>query len=272
MKKLLIAVVVIFIAGAVYLYQKNKTQQEVQAFWDSSNASNETPIDHSQWQDILQAYVVEDETRINYVAYADFEEEDKNLLNNYITTLSSIDPRQHNDNEQQAYWINLYNALTVKLILENYPLESITKLGKNLTSFGPWDDDATVVAGQTLSLNDIEHQILRPIWGDARVHFAVNCASIGCPNLQTTAFTSANLNELLDKGATEYLAHPRGMRFEGETLVLSEIFDWYGEDFGENEQQVLNALSVHAPDAVKEQLKNHQGTIKYEYDWLLNEV
>ena len=272
MKKIITLLILAAIIGSAYLYQKNKTQDGIQAFWQSAIESNETTIDHSEWQEILDAYLVEDDqTGINYVAYAEFEDDDLQLLQDYIVSLSAIDPRQYSGNEQQAYWINLYNALTIKLILDNYPVESITKLGKNLTSFGPWDDSATRVAGQTLSLNDIEHNILRPIWRDARVHFAVNCASIGCPNLQSVAYSASNLNELLDKGAAEYLAHPRGMHFEGDTLVLSKIFDWYGEDFGTNEQEVLHTLSTYAPQTAKETLRTYAGPIEYEYDWSLNE-
>ena len=272
MKKIIIFLILVAFIGAAYFYQKNQKHNDTEAFWRVANELNDTIIEHDDWQQLLEAYVIEDtDSGLNYLDYAEFEDDDKTLLENYISRMSDIDPRQYTGNEQQAYWINLYNALTVRLILDNYPVESITKLGKNLTSFGPWDDDATIVAGQTLSLNDIEHRILRPIWQDARVHFAVNCASIGCPNLQAIAFTASNLNQLLDKAATEYLAHPRGMRFEGETLILSEIFDWYGEDFGTTSKEVLSALSEYAPEATKDKLLNHDGPINYEYDWALNE-
>jgi len=273
MKKIIVFLVVITLLVLGYFYQQNAADVETQAFWNSADESNEETIDHSDWQDLLEAYVVEgDEPSINLFAYAEFEEDDRELLEDYLAEMQAVDPRQYSGAEQQAYWINVYNALTVKLILDNYPVESITKLGDTLASFGPWDDEMIIIAGQTLSLNDIEHSILRPIWRDSRVHFAVNCASIGCPDLQATAFTAANLNELLDKGATDYLAHPRGMLFDGDTLTLSKIFDWYGEDFGTNEQEVLRKLSAHAPQAVRNKLLNYQGSIKYEYDWSLNEV
>jgi len=272
-KYFFVVLVLITLVALGYFHKKNAADSELQAFWNSANESSDKTIDHSDWQEILETYIEEgDWPSINLFAYSDFEEDDMALLDSYLEDLQAIDPRQYAGNEQQAYWINLYNALTVKLILENYPVESITKLGDTLTSFGPWDDPAAVIAGKTLSLNDIEHRILRPIWQDSRVHFAVNCASIGCPNLQATAFTAANLNSLLDQGAVDYLAHPRGLRFENDTLVLSEIFDWYGEDFGSNNTEVLRKLSEHAPSALKEKLINHQGKIEYQYDWSLNEV
>lgn len=126
--------------------------------------------------------------------YAEVTKEDKTLLNDYLDQLSKLDPREFNRQEQYAYWVNLYNALTVKLILDNYPVASITKLG-GLFSFGPWDEKVFTVAGQTLTLNDIEHRILRPIWKDPRTHYAVNCASLGCPNLQSQAFTAQNTEQ-----------------------------------------------------------------------------
>ncbi len=275
MKKFIVALILITLLVLGYFYQKNATDTdtETQAFWNVANEESAENIDHGDWQELLEAYVVEAEwPGVNLFDYGEFEEDDLEVLESYLATMQAIDPRQYSGAEQQAYWINLYNALTVKLILDNYPLESITKLGSGLASFGPWDDPAAIVAGQTLSLNDIEHSILRPIWRDNRVHFAVNCASIGCPNLQTTAFTAANLNDLLEKGARDYMAHPRGMKFEGDSLILSKIFDWYGEDFGSNEQEVLSTLSTYAPRAVKDKLIDYQGRIKYEYDWSLNEV
>ena len=166
-------------------------------------------------------------------------------MNNYIEQLAGIDPRAYRRIEQKAYWINLYNALTVKLIVDHYPVGSITTLGKTLGAFGPWDDHLITLAGQTLSLNDIEHRILRPLWKDPRIHFAVNCASYGCPDLQDIAFTAENIETLLNKAATDYLSHPRGAHFDGDELVLSSIFDWYAEDFGANQQEVLNLSLIH---------------------------
>lgn len=103
----------------------------------------------------------------------------KQQLKRYIQQMASLDPRDYKKQEQFAYWVNLYNALTVQLVLDNYPTSSIKKLGKGFFSFGPWDDDIIRVAGKKLTLNDIEHRILRPIWRDKRIHYVVNCASLG---------------------------------------------------------------------------------------------
>ncbi len=260
----------LLVAAGIYYAVKQKSNQGVTQFWDTHSAQNTQTIDHSKWQLVLDDYLIADHesgvNRVDYEALID----DKALLEEYIDILGKIDPREYSQDEQMAYWINLYNALTVLLIVNEYPTQSITKLGETTIAFGPWDDFAITIAGQDLSLNDIEHRILRPIWQDDRIHFAVNCASIGCPNLQAEVFTSENLNTLLDIGAEEYLAHPRALRFEEDTLVLSSLFEWYASDFGDNLATTLAKLSEYAPDELKEDLKEHQGEIKYEYDWSLN--
>ena len=239
-------------------------------FWNASVESNSATIDHDLWQDILDEYLISDDpSGVNLFDYEGLQES-RDTLDEYIDTLIDIRPQDYSRAVQQAYWINLYNALTVRTILDEYPVESITKLGKTALSFGPWDDKVIVVAGKELSLNNIEHGILRPFWQDYRVHFAVNCASIGCPNVQPEAFTAVNSEELLDLGAQEYLAHPRGARFEGDTLILSSIFDWYGVDFGNTLPEILSVLAAHAEGDLAERLTTYQGKAKYEYDWDLN--
>jgi len=262
----------LLVAAGIYYTLKQKNDSGITQFWDTYTLQSTQIIDHGKWQLVLEDYLIADhESGINRVDYEALID-DKALLEEYINTMAKIDPREHNKDEQMAYWINLYNALTVLLIVDEYPTQSITKLGETTIAFGPWDDFAITVSGQDLSLNDIEHRILRPIWQDDRIHFAVNCASIGCPNLQAEVFTSDNLNTLLDIGAEEYLAHPRALRFEEDTLILSSLFEWYASDFGSDLTATLAKLSEYAPDELKEDLKEHKGEIKYEYDWGLNRV
>lgn len=260
------------LGGAAYFFLSGAPESEADSFWNQSAENNIDSIDHSDWQYLLEEYLIADDpSGVNLVDYQGLIEDDKDLLDAYISQLSGVDPRNYNRAEQQAYWINLYNALTVQIIIENYPTESITKLGKSSLSFGPWDDQVVTLAGRPLSLNDIEHRILRPLWNDYRIHFAVNCASIGCPNLQTSAFTAENSEALLTLGAEDYLAHSRGVRFDGSKLVLSSIFDWYGVDFGDNQQEVLITLSRYAPEDIAGKLSSYDGSISFEYNWQLNE-
>ena len=171
-----------------------------------------------------------------------------------------------------VYWINLYNAGTVQLIVDRYPVKSIRniKLG-GLFSSGPWDAKLYTVEGEALSLNDIEHRILRPIWKDPRIHYVVNCASFSCPNLQGTAFTAENLETLLDQAARSYVNSSRGVALAGGRLTLSSIYDWYASDFGRNEAEVLAHLRQYAGPELNSQLAAYQGRINYTYDWALNE-
>ena len=116
-------------------------------------------------------------------------------------------------------------------VLKAYPVSSILELKRWPWSFGPWDEDLITVQGAALSLNAIEHRILRPLFAEPRVHFALNCASLGCPNLLPQPFTGDRLEADLQGALKAYLAHPRGIALEGGVLTLSSLFDWYGDDF-----------------------------------------
>ena len=195
----------------------------------------------------------------------------KQLLNQYINDIQALNPKQYNHQQQKSYWINLYNSATVKLILDSYPVQSITKIGRGFFSFGPWDDKILNIQGQALSLNDIEHGILRPIWRDNRIHYAVNCASLGCPNLQAQAFTAANTGQMLDQAAKDYINHARGVNIKNNQLILSSIYDWYRQDFGVTDSELIDHLQKYTNAVLRQQLVQYRGDIAYDYDWRLND-
>ncbi len=232
-------------------------------FWDQSVATNEAAISHEAWQSFLDNFLVQ-QGEYTLVKYREVPDSEKTKLKNYIASLANLDPRQYSKPEQYAYWVNLYNAITVDLILDAYPIKSITKLG-GLFSFGPWEDDVVKVQGKELTLNDIEHRILRPIWNDPRTHYAVNCASLGCPNLQKQAFTAQNTEQLLEQAAHEFVNSSKGVKQRQETTQLSSIYDWFGEDFG-SKAQLVEHLKTYRPD-----LSGLEGKLSYEYNWDLNE-
>ncbi len=269
MKNKLVTVIFYLSIMIIGLFSKVANVMAETGFWGKSTETAKTSIDHSPWQTILSQYIQRDNGGINRFAYGDVDDNNLELLETYLEYLQQIDPRKYSRKEQKAYWINLYNALTVQVILDNYPLTSILSIGED--NKGPWDDVVAEIAGVELTLNAIEHKILRKHWQDPRIHFAVNCASIGCPNLQAQVFTATNSDQLLDKAAKEYLSHPRGAVFENNTLVLSSIFDWYGDDFGKTQQQRLHTLSTYLPEQRAKELKNYTGYIKYHYDWNLND-
>jgi len=244
--------------------------------WRNSDETSQSVIDHSAWQGILDQYLkVSSGGEVNLFSYGDVKDLDKGNLQTYLKNMQNIDPIIFNKQEQKAYWINLYNALTVKLILDNYPVKSITKLGESIFSFGPWDDDMARVNGVKLSLNDIEHEILRPIFKDPLIHYAVNCASYSCPNLAGSAFTSQNIDSLLDRGARDYINDARGVSFDGADLLVSSIYHWYKDDFGGEDASLISHFKLYAKPELKEKLiefERNDGDIEHDYNWQLNEA
>lgn len=243
-------------------------------YWNVSNEQSAQEVQHGQWARFLSGYLHSDSAGNNLVNYASVSEKDRSSLNQYVAQLEAIDPLSLNRNQQMAYWINLYNAVTVRLILENYPVKSITKLGGWL-SFGPWDKELVHVNGKSLTLNDIEHRILRPIWRDKRIHYAVNCASVGCPNLNSEPYLAGRLNEQLDDAARKFINAEKGVSLQGDSIQLSSIYDWYAEDFVDEAalfDHLFHYMEQKKAEKVKETLNKDASTIHYGYDWSLNEA
>jgi hypothetical protein len=241
--------------------------------WEKHDAASTQRIDHGAWNAFLKRYLVAPHpSGINRVRYASVAPEDRKALRSYLDKLQSVSISSYNRAEQRACWINLYNALTIDVVLSHYPVESIRDIGisPGLFSRGPWDAKLLVIEDEKLSLNDIEHRILRPIWRDPRLHYAVNCASLGCPNLQPEAYTAENTETLLEKGAREYINHPRGLAIRNGRLTVSSIYDWFKEDFGVNREALMQHWLRYADKNLVEALKNHRGGVSHSYDWSLN--
>ncbi|MCK8601851.1 DUF547 domain-containing protein [Desulfoferrobacter suflitae] len=252
---------------------------ELWAKWNSYDASSPTRVDHSSWGRFLQDYLVTDDpSGVNLVRYSKVTESDRKELTAYLGRLQQVKVTGLNRAEQKAYWINLYNALTVRVILDHYPVKSIRDIKPSsgllgLFAGGPWKAKLIQVEGEKISLDDIEHRILRPIWRDNRVHYAVNCASIGCPNLQPKPLTAENTESVLNKAARDYINHPRGVTVvSSDKFILSSIYDWFREDFGGSRDAVLKHLKQYAGPSLTRQLENFQGKIDYQYDWTLNDA
>jgi hypothetical protein len=228
-----------------------------------------TPIDHSAWDAFLGKFVQSGVDGISRVDYATIISAGKGELKAYIDALQKVSVADLTKAEQFAFWVNLYNAATVDAIVEGYPVASIRELGS--LGQGPWKDNRLKVGTTDLSLDDIEHKILRPIWKDVRVHYAVNCASIGCPNLATQAYTGARLDAMLNAAATAYVSHPRGFANKDGALVASSIFDWYGTDWAGEAGVLSHARGVADANATS-LLKTATKINKYDYDWSLNDV
>ncbi len=240
--------------------------------WDRADASATQSIDHASWNNLLARYIVAADDGVNRFAYGRVSDADRAVLDAYIDALAKVDILGFRRAEQMAYWINLYNALTVQEILRFYPLESIRDISSGLFSSGPWKKELVTVDGEALTLDDIEHRVLRPIWRDPRIHYAVNCASIGCPNLQPQAFTAANTEMLLDRGAREFVNHPRGARVVDGDLEVSSIYEWFKEDFGDSDAGVIEHLQQYADDDLRTALDGIERIDDDDYDWSINDV
>ena len=241
-------------------------------YWELSNPNNTQPIDHSAWDGFLQKYIRDDGTKYSTFAYDAVTAADKAALDSYIAAMSQVQITDRARPVQFAYWLNLYNALTIQVVLDHYPVDSIRdiRLG-GLLSRGPWDGELLDIEGLPMTLNAIEHEILRPIWADPRIHYGVNCASVGCPNLHNKAFTAANVDGLLTKLAHDYLAHPRGLQIVGNEVTVSKIFSWFAYDFGNSEQSVIDHIATYAPTDKAQALREIGEISDTQYDWSLNQ-
>lgn len=269
-----VAPMALFIVGA-----SAATAGEIERAFSRHAAGSTKTVEHSIWDNLLKKYVVLSADGLNRVGYAKFKKEAHAELERYVALLEAVNVAELDRAEQFAFWANLYNAKTVEVIVQHYPVKSIKdiSLGGGLLTLvtgGPWKAKIVKVSGISLSLDDIEHVILRPLFKDPRVHYAVNCASFSCPNLLREAFLGAKLSDQLDAAAKDYVNSPRGVRLEGGKLIASSIYSWFSVDFegfGGTEQGVLNHLRRYAEPTLKQKLEGVVKIDSYEYDWSLND-
>ena len=240
--------------------------------WQAHDPASSETIDHASWDALLLRYVRPASGGVNLIDYRGFIPEDHASLANYLDTLARVRISRFNRDEQLAYWINLYNALTIQVVLDHFPVGSIRDIdiSPGLFRFGPWDKKLITIEGQALSLNDIEHRILRPIWHDPRIHYTVNCASVGCPNLRTRAYRAASIDQALNAAAKDYVNDPRGVSISDGKVTVSKIYDWFIADFGGSEQSVIRHLQQYAAPELRARLAAIGRLSHTRYDWSLN--
>ena len=233
----------------------------------SSAAADEFDQTHALFDGVLKHYV--NDARVDYAGLKNKPQD----LNRYLTqvaNVSEVDFKKWNEQQQIAFLINAYNAYTLQLILDHYPVKSIKDIGSFLT--GPWDQPVVKLFGDTITLNTVEHKILRKNYAELRIHFALVCAAKGCPPLRSEAYVGARLDQQLNDQAKQFLATTNKNRVEaGEQVVyLSPIFKWYGADFEKKSGSVLAALKRYWP--AKPVAGYEDFKIRYtDYDWSLNE-
>jgi len=268
-------VLLIGAASAAFSFDKLFVpKKELWPVWQAAGERQAPAVDHGAWDAWLQRYHSKGADGIARLAYGAVTADDRAALTDYVAYLQTVPVRDYPRAVQWAYWVNLYNARTVLLILEHPDVDSIRdiKISPGLFKIGPWGKKLLTVEGEALSLNDIEHRILRPIWNDPRVHYAVNCAALGCPDLQAEAFTPENAERLLEAAARAYVNHPRGARIVDGELYTSSIYRWFRGDFGRNARDVIAHLRRYADPALAEQLRTKTYIKGDSYDWALNDV
>ncbi len=268
------AALVVGLTGMVWIERIFAPKAELWPRWQAHDPGSGASIDHGAWQRLLESYLAPGTDGVNRFAYGRVSPADREALNAYVARLAATQVSALKRAEQLAYWVNLYNALTVRLVLDHYPVASIRDIAisPGLFAVGPWDKALIEVEGEAVTLNDIEHRILRPIWGDPRIHYGVNCASIGCPDLQARAFTAETAEALLEAAARAYVNHPRGARIEAGRLTVSSIYAWFQEDFGGTEAGVIAHLKRYAGPELAKALEAVTNIEDYEYDWTLNDA
>ncbi len=235
-----------------------------------SASADDTEL-HKPWSELLGAYVSEHSDGVNRFDYGALKDNqaDTAKLNAYLDGFADLDFDTLTEPEQFAAYSNVYNALTVKHIVERYPTKSI----RSGYIVGPWKRVFTTIDGEERSLDAIEHEILRVEWDDPRVHYAINCAAYSCPNLQTEAWYADTLDTELDRAAREYINDPRGVTIRRNgTLQVSTIYKWFREDFGGSNDSVIDHLLDYAEPELKAQIEAKRRITKHDYDWALNDA
>ena len=228
--------------------------------------SDATPPGHEAWTQLLQKHVDEE----GMVSYKGFQQ-DRKILKAYLSRLEENppNPEKWSKEEQLAYWINLYNAFTIELVLEHYPVSSIKDIGSKIQIpfvNSPWDINFISIKGEKFDLNNIEHNIIREEFQEPRIHFALVCAAISCPKLQQEAYTAEKLDAQLSDQAKAFLANPSKNKFGRNEVVISNLFSWYEGDFTKN-GSLIEFLNRYAPEKTAP-----DADVKYmDYNWSLNE-
>ncbi len=239
----------------------------------SHNPGSGWEIDHSAWTLWLGRHVAPARDGFVLVAYSRIRRSDRYLLESYIHDLEGTKISRYKRIEQLAYWINLYNALSVQQVAGLVPIDSLRELsnGIGVPAKGPWSEKLVTIEGQGVSLSDIENRILRPIWRDPRVLYALNRAAVGAPGLMTRAYTAHNMNRLLDQVATAYVNSRHGISLRDGRLTVSSLYTWYKPDFGGGDQAVIEHLKAYAEPELRGQLATVTEISDEHYDWRLND-
>ncbi|MHC4877846.1 MAG: DUF547 domain-containing protein [Planctomycetota bacterium] len=240
--------------------------------WPAAKRVSVDHISHAPLNGLLKKYVDAD----GYVAYAAWKasRDDRQKLLTYLASLGQADPHARATRQAKlAFWINAYNALTIEGILREYPTSSIRNHTARLFGYNIWHELLLVVGDKKYSLDHIEHQILRKM-NEPRIHFAIVCASIGCPRLRSEAYTASRVSEQLADNARDFFSRPQNFRVDmsPRTLFVSSIMDWFAEDFGTSTARQLATVKAYLPSSAQQLVDRGGVRVRYlDYNWDLND-
>ena len=240
--------------------------------WQRHDPASEMVVDQGPWADFLAQHLTVRDGGANRLDYAGVTPGDRAALSTHVDRLEAVEVTALSRPAQLAYWINLYNAATVELVLAHYPLDSIRDIGSGLLEDGPWSREVVTVMGLELTLDDIEHGIIRPVFEEPRIHYAVNCAALGCPDLAPEPWDAATLEADLAAAERAFVNDRRGVRLEDGELVLSKIWLWFRGDFADSEAELLSRLREVATGPAAEALAGRDRADRHAYDWALNDL
>lgn len=221
--------------------------------------------DHKEWDSILK----KNTKRVKGQVLVDYKNIDKKTLEQYLKSLSAVSDKEYkafNKDQKLAFLINAYNSFTFEWILRHYPVKSIKKTVSGWNPFDtPWKQKFIKLLGKKMSLDEIEHGTIRKQFNEARIHFVVNCASIGCPSLLEEAITGAKLDDQLDRATKLFLGNKDKNILNKQPIRVSKIFSWYEEDFVKYHGGVINFVKKYHPEVEGTKFKT------LDYDWSLND-
>ena len=258
-------VTVLCVLGMWFLYP-HRVESEAQGGKEIQGATVDDEFSHELFDQVLQKYV-DSQGRVDYAGLKN----DPGTLGSYLDLLAvNVPSDKATFQTGLTFWINVYNALTIKGVLDHYPTTSVRKI----KLFGGFFSRIKFqVGGRSYTLDNIEHDIIRSEFGDPRIHFALVCASLGCPILENRSFVPETLEERLDNATANFINNPEKVRLDRENrvLYLSQIFEWYAEDFEDTHDSVINFISEYLPEVDAAFLKGKEVQIQYvQYDWSLN--
>jgi hypothetical protein len=242
--------------------------------WAREDPKSTLAIDHSIWAGLLERHLRTGRDGINRVAYAALGAKDRQTLDGYLRHLEKTPVSALAQPAQLAFWVNLHNALAVQVVLDHYPTASIRDIGVTgePPAQGPWAMKRIAVEGQPLSLDDIANAIVRPLWHDARVNYAICCATLGAPSLATAPLEPAMLDRQLDAAAIAFVNHPRAVSLVEGRLRVSSLYLWHQDDFGPSQRAVIKHLMAYAAPQLAMQLRGRKVIDDHAYDWRLNDA